>query len=67
MSAMGNEVVSMRHAEHVIAIKHQLARLNAAVNQGLNVDPDRLNWGHVGDAGYIREELDKLIKFLQIK
>jgi beta-mannanase len=41
-------------------IKERLAELNAYFDDHMEVDPDDINWGHVGDAAYFLTELTEL-------
>lgn len=42
-----------------------LARIKAAMDDHLGADPDNKNWAIVGDANYVRSQLEQIIEFLR--
>lgn len=54
---------------YVVAIHELSEKLTTltqyAENHG-NVNPDDVNWGHVGSLGHVNEELNDLMNFLGI-
>jgi hypothetical protein len=46
--------------ESVGEIRERLAELNTYFDEHMEVGPDDINWGHVGDATYFLTELTKL-------
>ena len=41
-----------------------LAMIQAELDDHTNVDPERVNWGHVGDAGHVLESLRDIARFM---
>ena len=36
-----------------------------AIDDRLGYDPDHINWGHMGTAAHIKEQLDRIIDIIQ--
>ena len=50
----------------VAEINKKLELLRGFMENHMDCDPEEVNWGHVGSAGHVVEELDNLINFLGI-
>jgi hypothetical protein len=48
-------------------ISEKLELLRGYVDNHMECDPEDVNWGHVGSAGHVLEQLDEIIEFLGIK
>lgn len=44
----------------IAEMQERLAELKGFVDDHMGYDPDSINWGHVGDAGYILGELNEM-------
>ena len=55
-----NEKALGRFIEQIGEINARLAELQTFANDHLGYDPDSVNWGHVGTAGYFLEKLTEL-------
>ncbi|MCL2093803.1 MAG: hypothetical protein FWH12_06375 [Treponema sp.] len=40
--------------------------LSDFIQNHLGYSPEEVNWGHVGDAGHVLEQLDEILNFLGI-
>jgi hypothetical protein len=41
-----------------------LERISAELEEHMNAHPDRVHWGHVGDANYVLESLRDVARFM---
>ena len=65
--AMGNEKASAAFVGAIGEIKERLEVLNEYMDNRMDTSPEEINWGHVGSANHIRELLDGIIGFANIK
>lgn len=57
---MKNEKALQAFMENMSDAKTLFEKLQAHINDHMGINPDDINWGHVGDIGYIVEKLTAL-------
>jgi len=62
-----NEKALAAFMANMSEIQAHLAVLTGHVNDHMDVAPEHVNWGHVGDAGYALELLTEVNRFLNLK
>lgn len=65
--ALNNEKALAAFVGTIGEIKEKLDVLNEYMDNHMDTSPEEINWGHVGSANHIRELLDGIIEFANIK
>jgi hypothetical protein len=65
--AKNNEKALNAFIGKIVEISERLELLRGYVDNHMECDSEDVNWGHVGSAGHVLEQLDELIEFLGIK
>lgn len=58
---MSNQTALDKFVANVAASQALLESLKQHLDNHLEVDPDEVNWGHVGESGRIRDHLQELV------
>ena len=64
---MTNEKALNAYAATIAEIQEILAALLDHADDHFGTAPEDINWGHVGSANYIRENLNEIAVFLKLK
>ena len=63
---MKNEKALNAFIEKIGKINERLETLRSYVDNHMECNPEEVNWGDVGSASHVLEQLDELISFLGI-
>jgi len=64
---MTNEKALNAYAATIDDIRETLAALLEHADDHFGTAPENINWGHVGSANYVRENLNEIAVFLKLK
>ena len=59
------QTAAERYAAQRIAIEEAIAQLRQRLDNHMDcINPDTVNWGHVGDLNYVMDSLNEIVDFL---
>ena len=61
--AMNNTDAGKAYAERLKKVREHLARIDAGLKKHV-AKGEKLHWGHVGDLGYLDEQLKEVARFI---
>ena len=67
MNRPTNETALSAYVAALAEIRETLALLTDHADDHFGVAPDDVNWGHVGNTGYIKERLNEVAGFLGLR
>ena len=57
---MAQEKALSKFMEHIGEINERISELQAFIDEHMGYDPDEINWGNIGTAGWFLERLTEL-------